>query len=171
MPTQDRACSASARAHSLPRRRARMSKHRVTINDTERRAASTPATGRLNQGVLRDLWTLAVRPCGRQRSTLPLFRVRLQPFRCGPGKEPLGTSPSLTPACRRAARGAGDLLLDRLRGGSDPSCGPRGNAPRGLTKGSARTGVRVLCSLGWRCLSGGGQIDARGAAGTDVAGV
>ena len=35
-----------------------MSKHRVTLNDTERRAPSTLETGRFNQGVLRDLWTL-----------------------------------------------------------------------------------------------------------------
>ena len=35
-----------------------MSKHRVTLNDTERRAPSTLETGWLNQGVVR---TLAVR--------------------------------------------------------------------------------------------------------------
>ncbi len=104
MPTPDRACSAIARVHFSPRRRARMSKHRVTPNDTEHRAPSNLETGRLNQGDLRDLWTLGVRPCGQQRSALPLLRVRLQPFRRGRGTGPLGTGPSsLTsaPALRR----------------------------------------------------------------------
>jgi len=50
-----------------------MSKHRVTPNDTERRAHSTLETGRLNQGVLRDLWTLGVRP--REQSTVSVHRM------------------------------------------------------------------------------------------------
>lgn len=69
-----------------------MSKHRVTLNDTERRAPSTLATGRLNQGVLRGVWPLGVRPRGQ--SGVPLLRVRLQPFRRGRGSTgPLGQVP------------------------------------------------------------------------------
>jgi len=72
-----------------PGGRAGRSKQRVTPNDTERRAPSTLATGRLNQGVLRDLWTLGVRPRGQ--SGVPLLRMRLQPFRRGRGSTgPLG---------------------------------------------------------------------------------
>jgi hypothetical protein len=83
-----------------PSGRARMSKHRVTPNDTERRAPSTLETGRLNQGVLRDLRTLGVRPRGR--SGVPLLRVRLQPVRRGRGSAtgPPRQGPSPLPGIR-----------------------------------------------------------------------
>jgi hypothetical protein len=113
MRTPAYACSANVRVHSSTRGRPTLWKHRVTRNDIERRAPSSFETGWLNQGVLRALRALGVCPFGGRQPGLPLFRLRLRPFRRGREIGPFG---KVLPPCHPAPapRRVGALKQDQV---------------------------------------------------------